>query len=139
MIEEISETLIIGNSLISTNREYMTKGQVYHYCNIVDSLLPEGYYTTRNNNSFSDFCEEYSFLVKRFEDKMMINCEKYLLERYFRTGVSEEIIKVFDMAGDELNKIEGTQTNYDVLDLEFKDEVITTNKSEKILSKSLTK
>ena len=84
----------------------MTRGQVCHYWYIVDSLLPEGYYTNGNNNSFSDFCEEYPFLVKRVGDTMIINCDNDLLERYCRIGVPTEIIKVFDLAGVELNKTE---------------------------------
>ena len=106
MAKKISEKLVIGNALISTNREHLTRGQVCHYWHIVDSLLPEGYYTNGNNNSFSDFCEEYPFLVKRVGDAMMINCDNALLERYCRIGVPTEIIKVFDLAGVELNKIE---------------------------------
>ncbi len=111
MAKKISEKLVIGNALISTNREYLTRGQVCHYWHIVDSLLPEGYYTNGNNNSFSDFCEEYPFLVKRVGDAMMINCDNALLERYCRIGVPTEIIKVFDLAGDALNKIEEKSGN----------------------------
>ena len=92
MAFKISEKIVIGNALISTNREYLTRGQVCHYWHIVDSLLPEGYYTNGNNNSFSDFCEEYPFLVKRVGDAMMINCEKNLLERYCRVGLPRKII-----------------------------------------------
>lgn len=111
MAKIISEKLVIGNALLSTSREYLTKGQVYQYWHIVDSLLPEGYYTNGNNNSFSDFCEEYPFLVKIVGDTMMINCENALLERYCRIGVPTEIIKIFDVAGSKLNEIE--QINYD--------------------------
>lgn len=106
MAKKISEKLVIGNALISTNREYLTRGEVCHYWHIVDSLLPEGYYTNGNNNSFSVFCEEYPFLVKRVGDTMMINCDTSLLERYCRIGVPTEIIKVFDLAGAKLNEIE---------------------------------
>ena len=84
----------------------MTRGQVCHYWHLVDSLLPEGYYTGGNNNSFSILCEEYPFLVKRVGDIIMINCDNALLERYCRVGVPLEIIEVFALAGVELNKIE---------------------------------
>ena len=106
MAKKISEKLVIGNALFSTNREYLNISQVCHYWHIVDSLLPDGYYTYGNNNSFSDFCEEYPFLVKRREDTIAINCDKDLLERYCRVGVPTEIIKVFDMAGNKLNEFE---------------------------------
>lgn len=119
MAKKISEKLVIGNALLSTNREYLTRGQVCHYWHIVDSLLPEGYYTNGNNNSFSEFCEEYPFLVKRVGDTIMINCEKDLLERYCRMGVSTKIIKVFDLAGTKLNEIDQKeQINYDDANLE---------------------
>lgn len=55
MTKKTSEKLVIGNALISTNRERLTRKQVCHYWHIVDSLLPEGYYTSGNNNSFSNF------------------------------------------------------------------------------------
>lgn len=118
MARKISEKLIIGNALISTNRECLTKEQVCHYWHIVDSLLPEGYYTNGNNNSFSDFCEEYPFLVKRVGDTMMINCDNALLERYCRIGVPTEIINVFDNAGKKLNEIEEEHISYDDENLE---------------------
>ena len=111
MIKKISEKIVIGNALISTNREYLTRAQVCHYCHLVDSLLPEGYYTNGNNNSFSDFCEEYPFLVKRVGDTMIINCDNSLLERYCRIGLPTEIIKAFDLAGAKLNEIEEKKRN----------------------------
>lgn len=106
MTKKISEEAVIANALISTNRGSLTKDQVYHYWHIVDSLLPEGYYTYGNNNSFSNFCEEYPFLVNSVGDTMMINCDNTLLERYFRMGLPTKIAKVFDAAGVELNKVE---------------------------------
>lgn len=119
MTKKISEKLVIGNALYSTNREYLTREQVCNYWHIVDGLLPEGYYTNGNNNSFSDFCEEYPFLVKRVGDRMMINCEKTLLERYCRMGVPTEIIKAFNQAGVKLNEIEEkNQINYNEENLE---------------------
>ena len=111
MAKLISQKLVIGNSLISTNREYLTKEQIYNYCHIVDFLLPEGYYTSINNNSFFDFCEDYPFLVKRNGDTMIINCDRVLLERYCRIGIPTEIIKVFDEAGIKLNKIKEKKLN----------------------------
>lgn len=106
MAKKISEKIVIGNALISTNSDHLTKQQIYNYYHIVDDLLPEGYYTSGNNNSFSNFCEEYSFLVKRVGDTMIINCDKDLLARYCRMGVSRKIIKVFDIAGNKLNELD---------------------------------
>lgn len=75
MVKGISYESIIGNALISTKREYMTKGQIYQYCNIVDTLLPDDYYTCHEQNSFENFCETYGFLVKRIGDIAIINCD----------------------------------------------------------------
>ena len=105
--KKISEKIVIGNALYTVNRGYLTKQQIYHYYHIVDNLLPDGYYTLGNNNSFSNFCEEYPFLVKRIEDKMIINCDRDLLARYCRMGVPKELIEVFDIAGNKLIEEKG--------------------------------
>jgi len=103
MAKKISYKLVIGNSLISTQREQITKSEVYQYWKIVDELLPSDYYTYGNNNSFEDFCEEYSFLVKRNGDVMIINSNINNLNRYFRIGIPVEILNVFNNAGIKLN------------------------------------
>lgn len=113
MAKKISGDLVIGNALISTNKECITIQQVYQYWHLVDGLLPEGYYTYGNNNSFADFCEEYHFLVKRVGDTMMLNCDIDLIKRYFRIGVPKEIIQVFDFVGDRLNEIETEEAKKD--------------------------
>lgn len=106
MTKGISKELVIGNALFSSNKNYLTKEQICHYWHIVDSLLPEEYYNKENRNSFTDFCENYSFLIKVVGDTMIINCEKYLLERYFRIGAPKKIIKILVDAGAKLNEIE---------------------------------
>ena len=103
MAKKISYKLVIGNSLISIQKQEITKSEVYQYWKIVDSLLPSDYYTYGNNNSFEDFCEEYSFLVKRNGNTMIINCDIDKFKRYFRIGIPVEILNVFDTAGMKLN------------------------------------
>lgn len=110
MTKRISEELIIGNALISTNKKSLTIQQFYQYCNIVEELLPEEYYFNNTKDFFVNFCEEYSFLVKRVEDTMIVNCDNRRLERYFRMGAPSEIIKIFDIAGDKLNQIEAKES-----------------------------
>jgi hypothetical protein len=138
----ISEELVIGNALFSSNKNYLTKEQICHYWHIVDSLLPEGYYTKENRNSFTDFCENYSFLVKVVGDAMIINCERSLLERYFRVGTPTKIIKIFDDAGAKLNETEANQIeqlNYDNEKPKVPRNVKKTEENRKILVKTLLK
>lgn len=106
MSKKISDELVIGNALISTKKNQMTKKQIHQYLEIVDALLPENYYTYGNNNSFESFCEEYDFLVKRIRDIVIIDCDMAQLERYCRIGIPTEVAKVFDEAGTKLNEIE---------------------------------
>lgn len=109
-MKKISEKLVIGNAFISTGKELLTQEQIFQYWHIVDNLLPKGYYTYGNNNSLSDFCEEYPFLVKRVGNIITLNCENNLLKRYCRTGIPKEIIKTFDIAGTKLNEINISKT-----------------------------
>lgn len=111
MAKIIAPNLIIGNAFISTGKEVMTKGEINQFWNIVDTKLPEGYYTSGSNNSFNDFCDEYGFLVKRIDDKIIVNCDRKLLERYFRIGLPTKIVNVFDDAAFKLNEVK-----IDVLD-----------------------
>jgi len=106
MVKGISSKIVIGNAILSTNRSEMTKKQIYKYWFFVDELLPNGYYTIGNNNSFEEFCEQYSFLVKTHNNLLILNCERYKLERYCRLGIPKEIIKIFDKAALKFNKNE---------------------------------
>ena len=71
-----------------------------------------------------------------------INCEKSLLERYFRIGVPTKIIKIFDDAGAKLNEIEANQIeqlNYDNEKPKVPRNVKKTTENRKILVKTLLK
>lgn len=105
MAKIIAPDLVIGNAFISTGKEVMTKGEINQFWNIVDTKLPEGYYTSGSNNSFNDFCDEYSFLVKRIDDKIIVNCDRKLLERYFRIGLPIKIIEAFENTVITLNEL----------------------------------
>lgn len=105
MAKKILDNIVIGNALISTKKEKITKKELYLYWNIVDMLLPEDYYTCGDNNSFEVFCEEYGFLVRRIADTMIVNCSIERLERYCRLGISKKVVKIFDVAGKILDKI----------------------------------
>lgn len=114
MAKKIDLDLVIGNALIIMNKEQLTKRQIYYYINIVDRLLPEGYYTY-GNNCFEDFCERYNFIVKKVDDTMIIN-NSNILERYFRIGLPIKLVKVLEKAALILNEIEAQNKlidNYD--------------------------
>ena len=106
MVKGISSKIVIGNAILSTNRNEITQKQIYRYWHLFDELLPNGYYTIGNNNSFEEFCEQYSFLVKMHNNLLILNCELYILERYCRLGIPKELIKIFDEAAIIFNENE---------------------------------
>ena len=104
MAKGISAKLVICNAILSTDSNEMTKQQIYKYWQLVDNLLPNGYYTIGNNSSFEEFCEQYSFLLKNHNNLLILNCDRYKLERYCRLGIPKELIKIFDEAAKKFNE-----------------------------------
>lgn len=105
MVKEIVDKIVIGNAFISTGRSFLTRNDIYYYFHIVDRLLPDGYYTSGNNNSLSDFCLEFPFIVKRNGDLVFLISNFIVMEKYFRNNLPKEIINVLDLAGFEFNKL----------------------------------
>lgn len=112
MAKKISSNTVIGNAIISTKKKQITRKQIYQYYEIVDTLLPDNYYTDLHKNFFENFCDDYCFLVKRIDDTIVIDYDTERLQRYFRMGIPTEIASIFDMAGLKLNEIE-EQANID--------------------------
>ena len=85
MAKKTDMDLVISNALIYLNRDYVTRNQIYHYINIVDSLITEGYYTYGDDDAFDNFCGRYHFLVKQlgFGNTLKVIGEKNILQRYF--------------------------------------------------------
>lgn len=106
----IKSELIFGNALISNNKQYLTTKEIFNYWNFVDKLLPSNYYTI-SDTTIEDFCENYSFLVEKIGDNIIVkNFE--LLNRYFRIGLPVEITEVFNEASTIFRNcdIENTQS-----------------------------
>ena len=76
MAIKIDSNIVIGNALIYLKQSILSKELIYQYWNNVDNMLPENYYTYGNNTSFEDFCDRYSFLVKRYGNKIIIEIWK---------------------------------------------------------------
>lgn len=104
MKKRISYNLIVGSFFISTKLKEATEEQIDKYMEIIDKLLPENYYTYKNAYSFEDFCQRYNFLIKKINDKIILACDLKRLKRYFKVGVPNELIKVFNLAGAEFNE-----------------------------------
>lgn len=116
MTIRINYNLVIGNALLTIKKSTITEDEIYKYWEIVDILLPDNYYTYRDKTSFEAFCEYYSFLIKRIDDSITINCDINRLKRYFRVGIPTEIASVFDAAGKKLREMEikeSSDINYD--------------------------
>lgn len=112
MAKEILGELVIAYAFISTNKEYMSKQEICRYWNIVDTLLPEGYYTSGSNNSIEDFCDNFPFFVKRINgNNIKFEGDIYYFERRFKLGIPKEIIEVFNIAGTKLEE----ELDFDIL------------------------
>lgn len=107
MAKKIDMDSVIGNGIIFMDKERLSRGQIYHYIDIVDKLLPEGYYTYGNGDIFDNFCDRYPFIVQvlSFGDEFLVKSDKQTLERYFRIGLPKEIINVFEKSAKILNQI----------------------------------
>lgn len=107
MAKKIDMDAVIGNAIIFMGKEKLSRCQIYHYINIVDKLLPEGYYTYGDDDVFDNFCDRYSFVVelRSFGQEFLVKSDKKTLERYFRIGLPKEIIDVFQKASIILKEI----------------------------------
>lgn len=108
MANKIDVNLIIGNALIIMGSEKITRDQIYCYKDLVDKLLPKRYYVYGEEDIFNSFCKRYHFMVEitDFGNALLIKADKQTLERYFKIGVSKEIIKICQEAVEELRKLE---------------------------------
>ena len=98
MAKKIDMNFVIGNGLFYLEKEKVTRREIYKYINIVDRLLPDGYYTSGINDYYDNFCDSYPMLVRKidFGNELMIICDRYELERYFKIGFDSKILKVFE-------------------------------------------
>lgn len=102
---KISYSSVIGNAILLIDKPILTKREIYKYWNIVDKLLPDGFYTESYPNAFENFCDEYSFLVKRNSNSIYILDEnKKNIDIRFRIGINKEILDVFKKASEIFKK-----------------------------------
>lgn len=99
----IAPDLVIGNAFISTGKEKLSKNEIIKYCYILNELLPKGFIAEIKVSSFEYFIAEYSFLTKKVDDNIIINCDKEVLVMFFRMGLQTPIIEAFDKAAIKLN------------------------------------
>lgn len=99
----IDYDLIIGNIIISMNKQIILKEEIYKCIELIDDVIPNNYYLCGNSN-VDDFIEYYNFLFCNLDEKINIKCDNKILERYFKIGVPKEIIEFCDMATSQINK-----------------------------------
>lgn len=98
MAKGIISDIVIGNLIICSKENSISKEAVYNYLDIVDSLLPEDYYIWAYDDAFKSFCYRYDFLINYTDEKLESTSPISLLERYFKIGLSKRLISVFEKA-----------------------------------------
>ena len=105
MAKIIEQDLVIGNALISTRKEEITKDEIKQFMIILGCLLPKKYYIAENDNSFEQFCDDYSFLITKEQNKIILKCSIELLIKFFRLGLPTKIMEAFDNTAIKLNEL----------------------------------
>ena len=98
----IDYDLIIGNIILSLNKQTILKSEIYSCLELLDKLLPDNYYLYGNYN-IDIFLDYYSFLFEDLGDKIRITKNKEILERYFKIGIPKQIIELCNMSVLQLN------------------------------------
>ena len=96
MAVKIESSVVYANAFYTLEEEVLTKKQIYNFANLVDKLLPDGYYTS--SYSLNEFYDDYSFMFKKSGDLLILNTARKYLERSFRYGIPKQILEVFDEA-----------------------------------------
>lgn len=99
----IDYDLIIGNIIISMNKQIILKEDIYKCLGLIDIIMPSNYYLIGNLN-VDDFIEYYNFLFEDLVDKVRIKQNNKNLERYFKIGIPKEIIDFCDMVISKQNE-----------------------------------
>lgn len=102
MAVKINSSVVYANAFYVLEEDVLTKSQIHNFANLVDKLLPEGYYTS--SLSIEEFYNEYSYMFKRSGDLFIFNTERKYLERSFRYGMPTKILEVFDEASSVYKK-----------------------------------
>lgn len=97
----IDYDLIIGNIILSMNKQIILKEDIYQCLELFDNLTSNNYYLIGNSN-VDDFLEYYNFLFCNLDENINIKCDDNILERYFRVGISKKIIEFCDIAVSKL-------------------------------------
>ena len=96
MAVKIESSVVYANAFYLLEEDVLTKSQIYNFANLVDKLLPDGYYTS--SYSLDEFYDDYSFMFKKSGDLLILNTALKYLERSFRYGIPKQILEVFDEA-----------------------------------------
>ena len=88
---QIDYDLIIGNIIVSMNKQTILKDDIYKCLELIDNIIPNNYYLIGNSN-VDDFIDYYNFLFCDLDEKINIKCDNKISERYFKVGIPKEII-----------------------------------------------
>ena len=96
--------LIIGNILLSKNRNSISKDELNKLINSIYEELPDDWYPYGDYPILESFLYDYSFLVEECGNEIIIKKNMKILERYFRIGVPKELVSI-------CNRVVNIETN----------------------------